>query len=348
MRRLAAAVLVILATTCANKEPQPPVLDRGGNTGGGGGGGGGSEAGADAGALAVLASAQPNPRGVAVGAAYVYFACAGDGTAGAITAKTGRVRRVPKLGGAVEDLATGLDGPYALGLSAGEVVFTTPDPTSLLSGSILAVPSTPGGSTRTVTASIDAPAALALDATNAYVATAIGTSGVWVRRAPLAGGSATDVTQVMGTVLPTALTLAQGYAYFVAQGAVSALYRAPTSTGVAEVLAQANGVWSDLLVLNDRVWIADASAAGSIMTVPIAGGAATTVVSSLDHPTHLATDGTWVYFTTYASAGSIGAVRVSDGTTVTIASGLSYPLSIAVDDAVYAGVSDGVVRVARP
>lgn len=340
----AVALALALAFAGCGEAKRPPLEGDGNHSGGGGGGGagGGSDGGVDSGGATALATGQPNPRAVATDASWVYFTCASDGGG----ASTGSVRRVPKLGGAVQVLASGLDSPYALFVSGGEAFFSTPDPTAA-TGTIFAV-AVSGGAPRTVVSGSGAASWLATDGTSAYFPTSFGGTGASIERAPLAGGTAQLAAQAAGALTPGGLVVSGGWLYFAASGAGGGIYRAQPTGGGAEALDQESASFSGIALAGGRLWVTDdVPTQGRIVSVPMTGGAARVDATGIDHPKHVATDGQWVYFTSYGPGGSVQAVSALDGTVRSLAEGLAYPWDLTVDDAVYVTVSDGVMRLPR-
>lgn len=323
----------------------PPPL---GNTGThrpiGGGGGGASDASTEGGAPTTLLSGQTNLRAIATDSSWVYFASASDGA----TAKSGSVRRVSKLGGVVQELATGLDSPYGLFLFGGELIYSTPDPTSF-AGTIQAV-AIAGGTPRTVVTGTGAASWLANDGAFVYFPTTFGGTGVSIERAPLGGGTSQIVAQLAGALVPHGIVVSQGWAYFAATGAGGGIYRAAVTGGGVEPLDQESGNFSGITLAAGRLWVTDDIASkGRLVSIPTGGGALRVDVTDIEHPTHVATDGAWIYFTAYGSAGAVAALSIADPTTLKIlALDLPFPWDLAVDDAVYVTVADGVIRIPKP
>jgi hypothetical protein len=328
---------------CTSKSMPPPLGNGGTHPPIGGGGGTTNDASAEGGVATVLLTGQTNVRAVATDSSWVYFATASDGA----TLKSGTVRRVSKLGGQPQDLATNLDSPYAAFLFGGELYYSTPDPTSV-SGTIYAVAAA-GGTPRIVVSGTGAASWLANDGQFVYFPTTFGATGASIERAALGGGTSQIVAQVTGALVPYGIIVSQGWVYFAATGVGGGIYRAAVTGGGAEPLDQESASFSGITLAAGRLWVTDDIAThGRLVSIPIAGGTPRVDVTDIDHPTHIVTDGTWIYFTSYGSAGAVAAFSTVDGTLKVLAVDLAFPWDLAVDDAVYVGVIDGVIRVPKP
>jgi hypothetical protein len=144
------------------------------------------------------------------------------------------VAKAPLAGGAVTTLASSLDSPTAIALHATNLYWTDGPP---FQGRIMTVPIAGGAPSPLATSLSPTPNALAVDGSQAYATTELGTTIVSV---PLSGGTLrTLATNQTG---PTALLLDGGFLYWVLQGnafeASGALARMPVSGGTPQILAE--------------------------------------------------------------------------------------------------------------
>jgi hypothetical protein len=97
--------------------------------------------------------------------------------------------------------------------------------------------------------------------------------------------------------------------------------------GGAPVTLASGGTISGLAVDDTSAyWVVD----DQVMKLPLAGGAATTLVSGLSNPGNLAVDDRYVYWVDDSSNGSIGRVALDGGPPTTLYAGCN-PWGIAVD-----------------
>jgi len=318
----------------------PPPRDSAGRRGGGGGGPGSPDSGMETGtAGTALAAFQPNPRVLAVDGTYVYFTCGNSGGP-----STGRVRRVPKAGGNVDEIASALDAPYAIVLAQSDAIVSLHEP-SAASGSLVKFATMPNATQTTIVSAIPTPAWLITDGVSVFYSTSANGAGVAVERTSLSSATTMDIAQTLGAFFPGGLAIAGAYVYFTTG---SAVYRALLAGGGAESLDQEPGaLFSDLVVVGGRVWIADSTAkTGRIVSIATSGGQPRVDASNLDSPARVATDGTWLYYTS-APSGSIGAVSTIDASIRVVTTGLSSPFAIVVDDAIYVTTADSIIKIPK-
>jgi hypothetical protein len=340
------APLALAALACQERK-SPPPLDFASKPPGVGGHPTGStkDGGAEAGATTkatVLADAQPGPMGIAVSGAYVYFTCVGDGQAG-----SGSIRRVPKGGGKVEELVTGETAPWFIAATGSAIVWTSPKPGA--QGGAVKRADADGANPTTLVSGIAAPSGLVLDTTNAYFPYAVG-GGFTVARTALTTPGRVDLGVSANGSEPGGIALSGGFAYVAGSGAVGGLYRVPLAGAAAEtVYGQASANFVDLVVVGTDAYVADdVATTGQLISISTATpGSASAVVTDIDHPAHVATDGAYVYFTSRAEDGAVGAYPIGGGQAFAIADGLRFPYGIAVDDAVYVTTETEVLKLPR-
>lgn len=162
-----------------------------------------------------------------------------------------------------------------------------------------------------------------LDATNAYW-TAEGSTGSTsgtIGKAALAGGPA--MTIALGQNFPLSIAVDATSVYW-ADGVNSTIVKVPVGGGVLQTLASASSPQGIAIDSTSVYWL-DALPGGAVMSVPIAGGSASTLASEPGvTPLSIAVDATSVYWTNAPSgsaSGSVMKVPIGGGTPITIAAG---------------------------
>lgn len=332
---------LLLFAACAGESAKPPYLNVGVPPpiipGGGGDAGGTHDTGGSDGAVGTLASAL-NARGVSLAGGYAYVTVQNTGAA------TGTLSRVATLGAAPEDLVTDLTEPWAVVASPTHVTFSTvrgSDGNGAVYDTVLGTTTV----TTLAAATVDAYG-LATDATDAYFTDS--SAGLGVERRALSGSGGERIASSGINTSGYALRIS-GTDFFVAAGD-GVVYTAPVAGGVLEPLDVPLAYpLVDLVVEGSTVYAAlDAPTPnGAIVTFPRAGGAAQTYVGSLDHPAHLASDGTRLYWTS-PTAGTVSSVSLTVASDVqTVATDLTTPYAIAVADAVYVTTADALVKLPK-
>ncbi len=334
--------LTLLLFACQSDEAKPPFIpDFDGSGPISPGNGTSNDSGAGEGGEGGALSAASNPKGIFVSNGSVYYTNFASG------ASDGTVSVIATSGGTPTDLATGLSAPAAITVASGTVYFTL-DPTSG-TGGISSVPTT-GGSVTSIQSNVTGAAGVAVDATNVYWTTE--NSGAFVWFVPLAGGTPKQVLDFGGALTPTGLVISTTNVYVPTDGPQAAVLTGTTSgsTDLTPLDTQSSITYADVAVSATTVYatVDDVAPAGAVVAFPRAGGPAKTVVTGLNHPQHLALDGTNLYFTDPAG-GNVWLIDLTQTTPAAaqFATGLNLPLPIAVADALYVGDADAIVRIPK-
>ncbi|MEA2238205.1 MAG: hypothetical protein QOC81_2929 [Thermoanaerobaculia bacterium] len=247
---------------------------------------------------------------------------------------TGTVKKVSKSGGAVTTLASGLNRP-ALFVDGSYVYFS--DSPGINTTSVKRVPKNGGG---VVTLASGQPSVWRIAADSSYVYWTDGYGGS-VRKAPIAGGSVTVLSS--GLNAPSGIVLDATSVYWSESESAGRIMAAPLSGGSTTtvwpygkspslVVQGQNLFWTEKLTSNDA----------KISKAPVAGNSLVALVSGLDNPLDLTSDGTNVYWVEDRSNGAVKQVGVDGGMIMTLADNVSHPVAIATDGAyVYWVENDG-------
>jgi hypothetical protein len=276
----------------------------------------------------------------------VYWTSAGDGT----------VQSVPKVGGGVSILATGIAAPYGIGVNATSLYFTSEGTAanSFTDGAVFALGLAKGSMLVTLASARKRPRQLRLDGANVYWLDQGIATGDGALVACALGGCANNPTLLAGPLAdPYGLAIDGTSAYYseIMAGSVKSIPLAggmtPTPLGLGQ--DQPNGVAVDA----KNVYWADFDD-GSLQSAPIKGGGSNTLATAKGYPQDIVTDGTYVYFTDTKFAPGEGAVMRCPvagcaGSPLPLAGGTPSALDLAVDDTyVYWLGSDGtVMRAAK-
>jgi hypothetical protein len=300
----------------------------------------------------VLASEAPLdwPAGIAVDSANVYWTNA----AWAKGSGWGSVMTVPIGGGSPTVLASGLDAPTGIAMTATHVYWAS----SSMNGAVMRVPLA-GGTPTAIATGLAMPAGIAVDAANVYWTNS---EGGTVMKAPLDGGAITVLASNQSG--PHGIVVDAANVYWNNQyGTVaSAMMKVPIGGGVPVTLATAIADAGIALGGADVYWATYSggpmgSGGSLVQRAPIGGGTTSTVgavggLGGLGPQTAgIAVDATSVYWA--HDAGSVVRVLVGSGTAIPLVpwNGASHPRSIALDAvAVYWTNSgdDRVMKVAKP
>jgi hypothetical protein len=156
-----------------------------------------------------------------------------------------------------------------------------------------------GGAIQTLATRQLVPASIVVDATYAYwtvaAIDATGTTcpcGAVVIRAPLGGGGPTALGSTDKTIGDNKSIAVNASGIYI--GTEDALLELPITGGSPEVLASASQASTGAIALNDEAvyW----AGADGVMKVPLAGGAAIALAPGV-HPSSLAADASYVYWT---------------------------------------------------
>ena len=280
----------------------------------------------NAGAIVTLATAQANPLGVAVDGENLYW-----------TTNQG-VMAMPLSGGAPMLLASS-PGGNSLVRSDGANVFWT----SQAQGTVSRV-AIGGGPVATLAMGESAPLGIALDASNVYFTSAMGTYSV-----PKLGGAVTEISGGSGGGIVSDGT----NVYWVNPGGGEVL-----SNPGQEIEAEGQMTPTDITIDALNLYWTNAHGTDSVVMLPLSSLGTgkmmpTAIASDQPSPERIATDGVSVYWANAGcpggectGAGSIAKVAVAGGSVITVAAGQSGPTSLAVDATFvyWASTGDGTVK----
>jgi hypothetical protein len=336
MRR---ALFVLLLLACNKADPHPATADNSGTYPGGGGihvtGDGGTLG--DGGAYGVLVNL-PTPTGIALDKTNVY-----------VGTTSGDIVSVPRAGGTATTLASGVNAPGQMVVTAGQLFF-------LAAGAIDAVAVPKAAGVTTFASDVSSPSAIAATDTDVYwlELQQLGSTTIQLATRPAAGGAKRVVATSAAHLTPGPLVLWNGYAYFGYSDTTNALIQRTQLTAggaPAETFAVvADGPIVDLATDGTNLYfiVTAASNVTKIEATPLtAGGAVSTIVADAGGAHHLVVTGGIIYYT----AGSGSEVRAVDTAAanppVPLVTNIDTPNWIAVDDATYATFATGVARLPK-
>ncbi|MEW6128691.1 MAG: C25 family cysteine peptidase [Acidobacteriota bacterium] len=275
-----------------------------------------------------LTSGNQNPMGVAVDATNIYW----------LEQSSGELKKMPKMGGAMTTLASGLSNPRLLVVN-GDFLYFTEDTSPYRIGKI----AISGGS---ITTLINVPPdlqdslgakGLAVDGTYVYWTEGCCGSGK-VRKIPVGGGAATLLAQGVQGGNPKGLALDESFVYFVDWGCCCSggIHRVSKAGGA--VTALGTGLLcgpTNLAVDEDFVYWAEAGNVpgnSSVNKIAKSGGATIALAGGVESPVQVAIDAAYVYVTASGSS-LVKKVPKAGGTAINLATNLNAPWGIAEDAA---------------
>lgn len=255
---------------------------------------------------------------------------------------TGKVRKVPTAGGTVSDLATGQNGPAGLVLdtTVGYLYFTETN-----AGTIKRVPKV-GGMVQIVVDALFQPYDIVYEQGTGFEVVYFveyNPSGGRVQKAcivcPPPGQLGDLELLATGQLGPLSLTYDANWVYYVNRQEQKVM-KVPKDASVSpSVLVSGLADPQDIVEVIGTLYFTDADTTGmngALKCVPTTGGSVTTIVSGLNQPGSLETDGTDLYFAEVAPGTTNGRIwKVSAvcaaGSPTPLADGLSEPAGIAVN-----------------
>jgi hypothetical protein len=253
--------------------------------------------------------------------------------------------------GTAKSIASALTGPIFVTNGSGYVGFTVLGAGVGAGGVDLF-----GESASTLTSpgmSLQAPGGVAIDSSNVYWVSD-SAAGIVVESAPLKGGAATTIGIAAGSYLASSLSVKSGNLYFAAQNLSTlsggAIFSVTTTASTPVPLQQfSTGSPSGVTTDNTNVYWSDIGT-GGIYSMPLGGGAITTIASGLGEPYYLAIDSSNLY-TAEGMEGAIYEIPISGGSPKKLATGVpNETASIAADGneaLVYFGTKNAICTVAK-
>jgi Carboxypeptidase regulatory-like domain len=273
-----------------------------------------------------------SPVALAINATSAYWTEAGAFGGCCLQAGAGTLKQVALAGGAVTVIASNLDAPTAIAVDGTHLVWTE-------AWRVAASP-VAGGSTTTVASGIAGNMArITADATTVYVL-----DGDFIKTIPIAGGQIGKLAAAHGLIGDISVQdqdlVTDGSSVFwtvgVGGGAPPVVQKVAVAGGAPTVLSAEtvftspqDCYWRIALAGGNVYWSAGSSQATpvgcTVMKVPMAGGATTTVVE-VPFMRDFAVDANNVYFSE-VSGGTIQRVPVGGGTPTTVVSALAWVLT---------------------
>jgi hypothetical protein len=281
--------------------------------------------------LTTLASGINDPGWLAVDGTSVYFTVGGNSPASGPG-----LMRVSKTGGTLATIASQPD-LSALALDATSIFWSASDGT-------LQTASLTGKMPATLASGLHVPQSLALDATSIYFAEA---NPGRISKVPLAGGA--PVPLATGVSFPQGLVVDASNIYWVEGGGAppdydTRLMMMPLAGGTPTPLWDDGALATAALAVDAHniYWTTSSSSTvngstvctGKVLSMPIGGGAPTTLATGQDCPGPIAVDRSAVYWINEGSryVGALMKIPLGGGAPVTLASGRIDAHAIAIDD----------------
>jgi hypothetical protein len=267
-------------------------------------------------APATLVATAGSPTSVALDATYVYWVTTPASSApGSVFGAGGAVESARRTGGGGSlALVKGVTGAMSLATSDGFLAYASVGPDDLSGTGTVGLTTTPSGAGSTVlaTALLD-PGGVAIDDMNVYWVSEMPAGGentydLLVQSAPLSGGTASVIAVVPGYV-GAGIAVQSGALYFAGQTSLgdggSAIFVLPTIGGTANSLQEfSTGSPYEVTTDSSRVYWNDVLR-GALYSMPLGGGAVSTVARGLKLPKQLAVDSNNVYVADGIANGAI-------------------------------------------
>lgn len=268
----------------------------------------------------------------------VYFTSTGEKVS-----DTGKVQKVPKAGGAVVDLVTGLGVPYGIAvdrsfvyytdrftngvfkvkkgggkpmaiatgqphanrvaLDATNLYWTNSGPSEVGDGSVVKMPLA-GGAPVTLAAAVDLPEAIALDATDIYWTDTGAAVPGKVMRTKIDGSQKTPTTLAKNQSYALGIALEGDTLYWTTNGGIMKLSKTSDGTQPPVVVASRQEFPKDIAVDPVNVYWTNMNA---VEAEPLAGGPRKELASVV-YGDGIAVDSTWVFFVDAATGTNPGGV----------------------------------------
>jgi len=289
------------------------------------------------GAPTVLASDLTFVQGIALGNEHVYWAEGSTGT----NQNDGKVRRVPKAGGAREDLQLDAIWPAHIQVNgAGEAVYADGGMDEWRIQGIRRIPL--AGGVQTLAAGVAASGHIDVD--DSFVYASSGFSIVKVPRAGLGNAQLVSPTSFYVEGVETD----GSHVYWQERDPFASVFRAPVDGTLSPTLmGVAAGVASGVRLSRDYVYAS--ALTSNLIRVPKTGGVAEAIANDLAFPDEFVVDEEFVYVTE-SDSGSLTRIRLSDGARASL-SGLDLFFGwYAMDhdaNAVYVMSPDRLIRIAK-